>query len=193
MSPPKLLGQVRTVARVKHFSRKTEDAYASWIKRFILFSIKNVIRLTWQKMKYVSSSLTLKVSSSTQTTKEAAHRRVSLLASCICELRGGASLFWLLALRQGLSSLQLLQIAFCFFDSRMYDVALKLSQENIELPARGVLLISFLSVPPFVPNGSSGTLKTTELLGLPLATDGPRDERDNPNSLCYLVAKSSER
>ena len=40
MSPPKLLDQVRTVARLKHLSRKTEDAYASWIKRFILFNQK---------------------------------------------------------------------------------------------------------------------------------------------------------
>ncbi|HEV8369555.1 MAG TPA: phage integrase N-terminal SAM-like domain-containing protein [Pyrinomonadaceae bacterium] len=40
MSSPKLLDRVRTVARVKHFSRKTEDAYANWIKRFILFHKK---------------------------------------------------------------------------------------------------------------------------------------------------------
>jgi len=40
MSSPKLLDQVRTIARVKHFSKKTEDAYASWIKRFILFHNK---------------------------------------------------------------------------------------------------------------------------------------------------------
>lgn len=40
MSSQKLLDQVRTVARVKHFSRKTEDAYVHWIKRFILFHNK---------------------------------------------------------------------------------------------------------------------------------------------------------
>ena len=40
MSSPKLLDLVRTVARVKHFSLKTEDAYANWIKRFILFHHK---------------------------------------------------------------------------------------------------------------------------------------------------------
>jgi integron integrase len=40
MSSPKLLDLVRTVARVKHFSLKTEDAYANWIKRFILFHRK---------------------------------------------------------------------------------------------------------------------------------------------------------
>jgi integron integrase len=40
MSSPKLLDQCRTVARVKHYSRKTEDAYVSWIKRFIFFHNK---------------------------------------------------------------------------------------------------------------------------------------------------------
>jgi len=40
MSSPKLLDLVRTVARVKHFSLKTEEAYANWIKRFILFHHK---------------------------------------------------------------------------------------------------------------------------------------------------------
>lgn len=40
MSSPRLLDLVRTVARVKHFSLKTEDAYANWIKRFILFHHK---------------------------------------------------------------------------------------------------------------------------------------------------------
>jgi integron integrase len=37
MSSPKLLDQVRTVARLKHFSLKTEQAYLSWIKRFVRF------------------------------------------------------------------------------------------------------------------------------------------------------------
>ena len=40
MSSPKLLDQVRIVARVKHFSLKTERAYVHWIKRFILFHNK---------------------------------------------------------------------------------------------------------------------------------------------------------
>src|ERR1044071_4245577 len=40
MQPPKLLDQVRTVLRVKHFSLSTERAYANWIKRFILFHHK---------------------------------------------------------------------------------------------------------------------------------------------------------
>ncbi len=37
MSAPKLLDQVRTVARLKHLSLKTEKAYVQHIKRFIFF------------------------------------------------------------------------------------------------------------------------------------------------------------
>ena len=33
----KLLGQVRAALRVRHYSRRTEDAYVRWIRRFILF------------------------------------------------------------------------------------------------------------------------------------------------------------
>ncbi len=40
MSSPKLLDQVRTVARLKHFSLRTEQAYVGWIRRFILFHKK---------------------------------------------------------------------------------------------------------------------------------------------------------
>ncbi|WP_297841354.1 integron integrase [Ignavibacterium sp.] len=37
---PKLLDQVRNVMRVNHYSKKTEEAYINWIKRFILFHNK---------------------------------------------------------------------------------------------------------------------------------------------------------
>ena len=33
---PKLLEQVRTAVRVRHYSLRTEQAYVQWIKRFIL-------------------------------------------------------------------------------------------------------------------------------------------------------------
>lgn len=36
----KLLDQVRGVARLRHLGRKTEDAYVSYIRRFILFHNK---------------------------------------------------------------------------------------------------------------------------------------------------------
>ena len=35
--PPKLLDRVHQVARLRHLSGRTEDAYAQWIRRFILF------------------------------------------------------------------------------------------------------------------------------------------------------------
>lgn len=38
--PPKLLDQVRHRIRVKHYSIRTEDAYADWAKRFILYHQK---------------------------------------------------------------------------------------------------------------------------------------------------------
>lgn len=37
---PRLLDEVGTVARLKHYSLKTEQAYLNWIKRFIVFHHK---------------------------------------------------------------------------------------------------------------------------------------------------------
>ena len=37
MNPPRLIDQVRSVIRLKHYSLRTEEAYWQWIKRFILF------------------------------------------------------------------------------------------------------------------------------------------------------------
>jgi integron integrase len=39
-SKPKLLDQVKTELRTRHYSKKTEEAYVLWIKRFIIFSNK---------------------------------------------------------------------------------------------------------------------------------------------------------
>ncbi len=39
-TPPRLLDQVRSVIRRKHYSYRTEDAYVFWMKRFIVFSGK---------------------------------------------------------------------------------------------------------------------------------------------------------
>ena len=36
-APPKLLDRVREAIRVRHYSRRTEEAYVPWIRRFILF------------------------------------------------------------------------------------------------------------------------------------------------------------
>jgi hypothetical protein len=37
---PKLLDQVREAIRTRHYSVRTEEAYVSWIKRFIFFHSK---------------------------------------------------------------------------------------------------------------------------------------------------------
>jgi integron integrase len=39
-NPPRLLDRVRAACRVRHYSRRTEDAYVQWIRRFILFHDK---------------------------------------------------------------------------------------------------------------------------------------------------------
>ena len=39
-SKVKLLDQMRDVMRLKHLSYRTEEAYLSWVKRFILFQDK---------------------------------------------------------------------------------------------------------------------------------------------------------
>ena len=38
--PPKLLDRVRTAIRLRHYSRRTEQAYVAWIRRYILFHRK---------------------------------------------------------------------------------------------------------------------------------------------------------
>lgn len=40
MQKPRLLDQVRSVIRVRHYSRRTESAYVSWIRQFIIFHDK---------------------------------------------------------------------------------------------------------------------------------------------------------
>lgn len=40
MDKPKLMDQVRAVARLRHLSLRTEQAYSDWIRRFILFHRK---------------------------------------------------------------------------------------------------------------------------------------------------------
>jgi integrase len=37
MTPPRLLEQLRGEIRARHYSRRTEDAYVHWIRRFIVF------------------------------------------------------------------------------------------------------------------------------------------------------------
>ena len=35
--PPKLLDRVRMAVRMRHYSRRTEQAYVAWIRRFVVF------------------------------------------------------------------------------------------------------------------------------------------------------------
>ena len=35
--PPKLLDRVRHAIRTRHYSRRTEQAYVDWIRRYIVF------------------------------------------------------------------------------------------------------------------------------------------------------------
>jgi integron integrase len=70
MSQPKLLDQVRAVARLKHFSYCTEQAYVQWIKRFILFhSKRHPLQMGVQEIRHFLSNLATEgnVASSTQT------------------------------------------------------------------------------------------------------------------------------
>jgi integron integrase len=70
MPPPKLLDQVRTVIRVKHFSLSTERAYVGWIRRFILFHNKKHPKEMAEKeiREFISHlAVNAKISASTQT------------------------------------------------------------------------------------------------------------------------------
>jgi integrase len=70
MASQKLLDQVRTVVRVKHFSLKTEQAYVQWIKRFIIFHNKrHPIEMAETEIRQFISHLAVnrRVSASTQT------------------------------------------------------------------------------------------------------------------------------
>ncbi|HEX9502318.1 MAG TPA: phage integrase N-terminal SAM-like domain-containing protein, partial [Thermoanaerobaculia bacterium] len=38
--PPRLLDRVRAATRTRHYSRRTEETYVGWTRRFILFHRK---------------------------------------------------------------------------------------------------------------------------------------------------------
>jgi integron integrase len=66
---PKLLERVRRIIRAKHFSHRTEEAYVSWIRRFILFhSKKHPVLLDREDVREFVTYLAVKrrVSASTQ-------------------------------------------------------------------------------------------------------------------------------
>ena len=70
MPTPKLLDQVRIVARLKHYSLSTEKSYVGWIRRFILFHNKQHPReMAETEIRQFLSHLAVdtRVSASTQT------------------------------------------------------------------------------------------------------------------------------
>src|SRR5688572_20762275 len=70
MPTPKLLEQVRNVARMRHLSLSTERAYAGWIRRYILFhNKKHPKEMAETEIRQFISDLAVnaKISASTQT------------------------------------------------------------------------------------------------------------------------------
>lgn len=67
-SPPRLLDRVRQAIRVRHYSRRTEQAYVGWIRRFIVFHGKRHPRELGQEhvTAFVSHLADRGVSASTQ-------------------------------------------------------------------------------------------------------------------------------
>lgn len=66
---PKLLDQVRAAIRVRHYSLRTEEAYVSWIKRFIFFHEKrHPLEMGEKEITHFLSALAVErhVSASTQ-------------------------------------------------------------------------------------------------------------------------------
>ncbi len=66
---PKLLDQVRLTLRARHYSRKTEESYVTWIRRFILFHGKrHPLEMSEREVNAFLTHLAVKkhVSSSTQ-------------------------------------------------------------------------------------------------------------------------------
>lgn len=66
--PPKLLDRVRQAIRLRHYSQRTEQAYVSWIRRFIVFHEKRHPRDMGEPevTAFLSSLVTRGVSASTQ-------------------------------------------------------------------------------------------------------------------------------
>lgn len=67
-SPPKLLDRVRQAIRLRHYSRRTEQAYIGWIRRFIVFHGKRHPRELGERevTAFLSRLATGGVSASTQ-------------------------------------------------------------------------------------------------------------------------------
>ena len=42
-----LLDELKAAIRIRHYSRRTEEAYSGWIRRFILFNGKRIIEASF--------------------------------------------------------------------------------------------------------------------------------------------------
>src|SRR6266540_4162157 len=89
MPTPKLLDQVRTVIRVRHFSLSTERAYVSWIRRFILFHNKRH-PMRWRKQKFASSFLILLSMQKSQHLRKRSRLALSFFFTVTCSSPSGA-------------------------------------------------------------------------------------------------------
>src|SRR5262245_18102327 len=68
-SKPRLLDRVRAAVRIRHYSRRTEEAYVAWIRRYILFHEKrHPLEMSAPELTRFLSSLAIdgKVAASTQ-------------------------------------------------------------------------------------------------------------------------------
>src|SRR5437667_12259984 len=66
---PRLLDRVRAALRARHYSRRTEDAYVAWIRRYIIFHGKrHPVEMSAAEVTRFLSSLAVegKVAASTQ-------------------------------------------------------------------------------------------------------------------------------
>ena len=67
---PKLLDQVREALRTRHYSRRTEESYCHWVKRFIFFHhVRHPAEMAEPEINAFLTHLAVKeeVSASTQT------------------------------------------------------------------------------------------------------------------------------
>ena len=93
---PKLLEQVRAVARARHLSHRTEDVYHNFIKRFILFHNKHHLKeIGAEKFRFFSDVFdsyfifTKIFKSSASSLSEIVRKSIKTLSSKIRVMTGG--------------------------------------------------------------------------------------------------------
>jgi hypothetical protein len=80
---PKLLDQVREAIRMRHYSPKTEESYAHWIKRFIYFHNKrHPAEMGEKEITQFLSSLASELHVSASTQNQALNAILFRIATC---------------------------------------------------------------------------------------------------------------